>query len=46
MTYSFNLGRSRSAPNGHYFREFDVENRAEGDVALVTVSVPLSVAGQ
>jgi hypothetical protein len=28
-----------------YFREFDVENRLEGDAGYVTVSFPLSVGG-
>jgi hypothetical protein len=27
-----------------YFHEFDVENRAEKDVGMLTVTVPLSIA--
>ena len=44
MTYSFNLGKLPVSTQWSYFHEFDVENRAEGDVGLITVSVPLSVA--
>ena len=45
MTYAFNLGKIPVSTQWSYFHEFDVENRAEGDVGLVTVSLPLSASG-
>jgi hypothetical protein len=46
MTYSFNLGKIPISTQWSYFHEFDVENRAVGEnIGLLTVSVPLSVAG-
>jgi hypothetical protein len=45
MTYSFSLAKTPISTQWSYFHEFDVENRAEGDVGMLTVTVPLSVAG-
>jgi hypothetical protein len=43
MTYSFNFAKIPVSTQWSYFHEFDVENRAQGDVGLLTVSLPLSV---
>jgi hypothetical protein len=43
MTYSFNFAKIPVSRQWSYFHEFDVENRAQGDVGLLTVSLPLSV---
>jgi hypothetical protein len=45
LTYSFALGRIPVSTQWTYFHEFDVENRLEGDAGLLTISMPLSVAG-
>jgi hypothetical protein len=45
MTYSFSLAKTPISTQWSYFHEFDVENRAEGDVGMLTVTAPLSVAG-
>ena len=42
MTYSFNLAKLPVSTQWSYFHELDVENRAQGDVGLLTVSLPLS----
>jgi hypothetical protein len=45
VTYSFNLGKIPVSTQWMWTHDFDVENRLEGDVGLLTVSMPLSVAG-
>jgi hypothetical protein len=45
MTYSFNLAKIPVSTQWSYFHEFDVENRAQGDVGMLTVTVPLSTPG-
>ena len=45
VTYSFLLGKIPVSTQWSWLHEFDVENRLEGDVGLLTVSMPLSVAG-
>jgi hypothetical protein len=45
MTYSFNLAKIPVSTQWSYFHEFDVENRPEGDVGMLTVTVPLSAPG-
>ena len=45
LTYSFALGKIPVSTQWTYFHEFDVENRVEGDAGLLTISMPLSVAG-
>lgn len=45
MTLGFQLGKIPVNTEWKYLREFDVENRLEGDVGLLTVSMPLSVDG-
>ena len=45
LTYSFALGKLPVSTQWTYFHEFDVENRLEGDAGLLTISMPLSVAG-
>ena len=44
MTYGFNLAKIPVSTQWSWFHEFDVENRATGDVGMLTVSVPLSAA--
>ena len=36
MTYSFNLAKIPVSTQWSYFHEFDVENRATGDVGMLT----------
>jgi hypothetical protein len=45
LTYSFALGKIPVSTQLEWMHEFDVENRAEGDMGLLTVSVPLGVDG-
>ena len=45
MTYGFNFAKIPVSTQWSWFHEFDVENRATGDVGMLTVSVPLSVTG-
>jgi hypothetical protein len=46
VTYSFNLGMVPVSTQLLWMHDFDVENRLEGDLGILTVSMPLSVAGQ
>jgi hypothetical protein len=46
MTYAFNLGKIPVSTQWSYFHEFDVVNRAEGDIGMLVVTLPLSVAGR
>jgi len=43
---NFQLGKLPVLTSLKYFREFDVENRLEGDAGYATITIPLSVAGQ
>ncbi len=45
MTYSFLCGKIPVSTQLEYLHEFDVKNRAEGDVGLLNISMPLSIAG-
>jgi len=45
MNLNFQVRMIPVTTNLKYFREFDVENRLEGDVGYVTITVPLSSAG-
>jgi hypothetical protein len=45
MTYNFNLGKIPVSTQWMWTHDFDVENRLEGNLGLLTVSLPLSVAG-
>jgi hypothetical protein len=45
VTYSFNLGKLPVSTQWMWTHDFDVQNRLEGDLAVLTVSMPLSVAG-
>jgi hypothetical protein len=45
LTYSFTCGQIPVSTQLEWMHEFDAVNRAEGDVGLFTVSMPLSVAG-
>jgi hypothetical protein len=45
LTYSFQLGKIPVSTQWSYFHEYHVENRVDGDAGLLTVSMPLSVAG-
>ncbi len=40
------LGKIPVTTSLKYFHEFDVRNRLEGDSGFLTVTIPLSVAGQ
>lgn len=44
MTYNFNLGKLPVSTQLMWTHDFDVENRLEGDLGLLTVSLPLSGA--
>jgi hypothetical protein len=46
MTYGFNFAKIPVSTQWSWFHEFDVENRPTGDVGMLTVTVPLSVAGR
>jgi hypothetical protein len=43
---NFMLGKIPVSTSLKYFHEFDVVNRLQGDLGFVTVTMPLSVAGQ
>jgi hypothetical protein len=45
VTYSFQLGKIPVSTQWSYFHEYQVENRLDGDAGLLTISMPLSVAG-
>jgi hypothetical protein len=45
VTYSFNLGKIPISTQLLWLHDFDVENRLEGDLGVLTVSMPLSIAG-
>lgn len=45
MDFSFALGKTHVSGNLKYFREFDVENRLEGDAGYVNFTMPLSGGG-
>jgi hypothetical protein len=45
VTYSLNLGKIPVSTQWMWTHDFNVENRLEGDLGLLTVSMPLSVAG-
>ena len=42
IVYTLMGGKIHVTTELKYFREFDVENRAQGDVGMFTVSPPLS----
>ena len=46
VNMNFQLGKLPVLTSLKYFREFDVENRLEGDAGYATITIPLSVAGQ
>lgn len=45
IDFSFALGSTHVSGNMRYFREFDVENRLEGDAGYVNFVIPLSGGG-
>ena len=45
MNLNFQVSQIPVSTSLKYFREFDVENRLEGDAGYVTVTIPLSAAG-
>ena len=45
VTYNFNLGKIPVSTQLMWTHDFDVENRLEGDLGILTVSMPLSVGG-
>ncbi len=46
MNLNFQVAKLPVSASLRYFREFDVENRLEGDAGYAVVTVPLSIAGQ
>jgi hypothetical protein len=46
MNVNFQVGKIPVSTSLKYFREFDVENRLEGDAGYLTLTMPLSVAGR
>jgi hypothetical protein len=46
MTYTFECGKIPVTTQLEWMHEFGAENRAEGDMGLVTISMPLSIAGR
>jgi hypothetical protein len=46
MTYAFECGKIPVSTEWKYMHEFDVKNRAEGDMGMLTVSMPLSIPGR
>jgi len=46
MNLNFQVHNIPVSASLKYFREFDVENRLEGDAGYVTLTMPLSVAGK
>lgn len=46
LTYGFTLGKLPVSTEWKYLHELDAKNRLEGNVGLLTVSMPLWVAGQ
>ncbi len=46
MNLNFQVGKIPVSANLKYFREFNVENRLEGDAGYAVLTVPLSIAGQ
>ena len=45
MNLNFQVHKIPVAANFKYFRDFDVENRLEGDAGYITITMPLSVPG-
>ncbi|HEX2842870.1 SphA family protein [Hyphomicrobium sp.] len=45
LTYTFECGKIPVTTQLEYMHEFDVENRAEGDMGLLNIAFPLSVPG-
>jgi hypothetical protein len=45
LTYTFECGKIPVTTQLEWMHEFDVENRAEGDMGMFNISMPLSVAG-
>jgi hypothetical protein len=45
MNLNFQVAKIPVSANLKYFREFDVENRLEGDAGYLTLTMPLSIAG-
>ena len=46
MNLNFQVAKLPVSASLRYFREFDVENRLEGDAGYLTLTMPLSIAGQ
>lgn len=45
-TFNFNLGKLPVSSQLSWMHDFDVQNRLEGDLGVLTISMPLSVPGQ
>lgn len=46
LTYSFECGKIPISTTWEWMHEFDVQNRAEGDAGMLTITMPLVFAGQ
>ena len=46
LNWNFEIGKIPVSTTWRYFHEFDVRNRLEGDSGFVSLTMPLSVAGQ
>ena len=44
-TYTFMCGKIPVSTQLEWLHEFDIENRAEGDMGMLNITVPLSVTG-
>ncbi len=46
VKYNFQIGQTPVSSSFRWFHEFNVENRLEGDAALLTLAIPLSGTGR
>jgi hypothetical protein len=46
LTWNFQLGQTPVSTSLRYYREFNVENRLEGDAGLLTLTMPLSAGAR
>jgi hypothetical protein len=46
VKYNFQIGQTPVSSSFRWFHEFNVENRLEGDSALLTLAIPLSGAAR
>jgi hypothetical protein len=46
VKYNFQIGQTPVSSSFRWFHKFNVENRLEGDSALLTLAIPLSAGGR